>query len=843
MKNNIFRIKQGIILLLLIIGFMNLNAQELVFSNAFSIENSLSNSTNETVIGIDVDVDGNQYVSGYFRGTVDFDPGAGVTNLVAPNTSDNAFIAKYDATGALVFAKMIHATTASAVRGNDIKVDADGNIYFVILASATATVDITSIGGTTFTGSSLSLIKLDATGNLVWIKRSNGPTSDLTANILTFDSNQSNILVTGRYPGPSTFDVGGANVVLNTTAGSNAFILKYTAAGAFQWVKDFRSSTGSTWGTQMSADSNNNIYATGFFNTATNFGGGINMTPTGGSGEDVFVAKLDVSGNTLWAFKIGSATNDRGMAIKVDADNNIIAGGRFTQTADFNPNGTPELRTSAAGVGSTFTDAYLAKYDPNGLLIWVHTFGQATGGESISKIAMDPNGELYAGGIFFNTVDFDPSTDDFFLTSGGSADVFVLNLTSNGDFIHAVNFEGNAFDWLNSLAFDTFSNHLYISGAYRGTVDFDPGVGVFNLVNPSTSSDNGFVVNLEKTIPTDTVPEIFCPENIIVGSNPDVCGAEVFFADATAIDFEDGNISVTQTLGLPSGSLFPLGDSVIEFTTTDSDGNSATCQFTITVIDDVPPVFTTQNITIALDENGFAFIEYEDVLDGPAIDICGGIQTGAVDIEEFTCSDIGNPVLVTVFVMDTNGNIASDTAVVTVVDLLGPVIDCPANMTVDTDAGSITFTVPDYVGDGLISVTDNCTDPVTVYSQTPAPGTLLLDGTYTVTIDAEDEYGNTSTCSFQLTVDTILGLNENELNAAIVMYPNPANAFVNLRNNSAIALTEATIYDLSGKLVSKVDLSQMSGEQQIDVSSLASGVYMVNISSERATVVKRLIKK
>jgi hypothetical protein len=164
-------------------------------------------------------------------------------------------------------------------------------------------------------------------------------------------------------------------------------------------------------------------------------------------------------------------------------------------------------------------------------------------------------------------------------------------------------------------------------------------------------------------------------------------------------------------------------------------------------------------------------------------------------------------------------------------------------MTVDTDAGSITFTVPDYVGDGLISVTDNCTDPVTVYSQTPAPGTLLLDGTYTVTIDAEDEYGNTSTCSFQLTVDTILGLNENELNAAIVMYPNPANAFVNLRNNSAIALTEATIYDLSGKLVSKVDLSQMSGEQQIDVSSLASGVYMVNISSERATVVKRLIKK
>jgi len=225
-----------------------------------------------------------------------------------------------------------------------------------------------------------------------------------------------------------------------------------------------------------------------------------------------------------------------------------------------------------------------------------------------------------------------------------------------------------------------------------------------------------------------------------------------------------------------------------------------------------------------------------------AFDNCA-ITVSAVDINTFTCADIGTPVTVTVFVSDASGNIAAGTAVVTVVDLLGPVIDCPADMTVDTDAGSITYTVPDYVGDGLISVTDNCTDPVTVYSQTPAPGTLLLDGVYTVTIDAEDEYGNASTCSFQLTVDTILGLDENELNAAIIMYPNPANAYVNLRNNSAIALTEATIYDINGKLVTKVDLSQMSGEQRIDVSSLASGVYMVNISSDTATVVKRLIKK
>ncbi len=225
-----------------------------------------------------------------------------------------------------------------------------------------------------------------------------------------------------------------------------------------------------------------------------------------------------------------------------------------------------------------------------------------------------------------------------------------------------------------------------------------------------------------------------------------------------------------------------------------------------------------------------------------AWDNCG-ITVTAIDISCFTCADIGNPVTVTIFVSDASGNIASSTAVVTVVDLLGPEIVCPADMTVDTDPDSITYTLPDYFATGLASVTDNCTDPVTIFGQSPAPGTLLLDGTYTITLFAEDEYGNESECTFELTVETILGNDDNVLTDAIIMYPNPANSYVNIRNNSQIGLTQASIYDINGKLVSKFDLSQMSNEQRLDVSNLASGVYMVYIQSETASVVKRLIKK
>ncbi len=303
--------------------------------------------------------------------------------------------------------------------------------------------------------------------------------------------------------------------------------------------------------------------------------------------------------------------------------------------------------------------------------------------------------------------------------------------------------------------------------------------------------------------------------------------------DNTGPNNQTGNASVPLTAGQEFG---------FRARTTDNFGGPAT----ITVSNFMPGFtgqFAPENWTEVLtnSDGSAVFVEIGSG-SSSAWDNCG-ITVTAIDISCFTCADIGNPVTVTIFVSDASGNIASSTAVVTVVDLLGPEIVCPADMTVDTDPDSITYTLPDYFAEGLATVTDNCTDPVTIFGQSPAPGTLLLDGTHTITLFAEDEYGNESECTFELTVETILGDDDNVLADAIIMYPNPAEAYVSIRNNSQIGLTEASIYDINGKLVSKFDLSQMSNEHRLDVSNLASGVYMVNIQSETANVVKRLIKK
>jgi len=265
-----------------------------------------------------------------------------------------------------------------------------------------------------------------------------------------------------------------------------------------------------------------------------------------------------------------------------------------------------------------------------------------------------------------------------------------------------------------------------------------------------------------------------------------------------------------------------------------------------TVISNFMPGFEGQfdpanwNLTLTNSDGDAFFVE---IPGGPlSFDACG-ITVLAVDVPTVSCADIGTPITVTVFASDASGNIAACTSVITVVDNLGPELTCPADQTVDPGAGNLFYIVPDYFANGEATADDNCTDPVTDTTQDPAPGTSLPDGTYTITMTATDEYGNTSTCDFELIVDTVVGVDENSLDAGLALYPNPASNVVNLVNKTNISLEKMMIYDINGKLVNQTDLRTMQSQKTVDVSSLAAGVYMVQIIGDNASTVKRLIKE
>ena len=111
---------------------------------------------------------------------------------------------------------------------------------------------------------------------------------------------------------------------------------------------------------------------------------------------------------------------------------------------------------------------------------WAKAFGSVEYDVG-NAIAVDESGNTYTTGIFEGTVDFDPGTGTFVLTSEGGHDVFIQKLDASGNFIWAKAF-GGPYDWENPsqdngycIAVDA-SGNIYTAGCFGGTVDFDPGI-------------------------------------------------------------------------------------------------------------------------------------------------------------------------------------------------------------------------------------------------------------------------------------------------------------------------------------------------------------------------------
>ncbi len=312
--------------------------------------------------------------------------------------------------------------------------------------------------------------------------------------------------------------------------------------------------------------------------------------------------------------------------------------------------------------------------------------------------------------------------------------------------------------------------------------------------------------------------------NDIDGGSSDACGIDTYNLDIDTFDCSN------------------IGDNTVVLTIIDVNGNASSCTAIVTVEDNTNPVLVCQDFTLELGPDGTAMLDPNDVI-ASNTDNCG-IATVAVDINECSCADIATPVTVQVFTSDVNGNLSTCTAVVTVVDLLAPVLTCPANQTVDPGPGNIFYILPDYFATGEATAIDNCTDPVTITTQIPVAGTPLSDGVYTNTLTSEDEYGNVSTCTFELTIESVLGVGNNNANiGSLQMYPNPAKNIVTIGNPQSLSLEKLSIFDLRGRMVKTIDLRSMGTQKTIDVSDMAAATYLVIIQGENGQITKRLIKE
>jgi large repetitive protein len=240
-------------------------------------------------------------------------------------------------------------------------------------------------------------------------------------------------------------------------------------------------------------------------------------------------------------------------------------------------------------------------------------------------------------------------------------------------------------------------------------------------------------------------PKVTCPANIIKVSAPDTCGAIVEWnlpirgIDACA---KDTVLAVTTT---PSGTFFTVGETAVTYRATDANGNTGTCSFLITVSDTTKPTLIDCDVDVLI-----------ELPEGK----CDTILTWTPPVAEDNCSvgfvtsdiqpgtSFGTGLhTITFTAEDDSGNTVTCAVNVIVTDAAPPTLSsCPAGIFVELPINKcdtvLTWTKP--------LATDACGfDTLTVNIE---PGTSFKPGQQQVVYTASDLSGNTTTCSFNISV-------------------------------------------------------------------------------------------
>ncbi len=263
-------------------------------------------------------------------------------------------------------------------------------------------------------------------------------------------------------------------------------------------------------------------------------------------------------------------------------------------------------------------------------------------------------------------------------------------------------------------------------------------------------------------------PELTCPSDIATTNDAGLCSAVVTYAAPTFTDYCPTTL-IEQTLGLSSGSAFPVGVTTNTFVITDGSGHTSTCSFTVTVVDNKFPTYTipVSGGSIAGYECGDMFTFSTDASSCNSLqtiakpiwaDNCGITSVTAVTdpvlvVQDFGFYQINFPTGTTVLTMkasDAAGNETSCSLTFTVTDQVPPILqNMPVDVTITAPYGDCTMNYSWTPPTGW----DNCSGSVTISSSHTPPFAFAVGATTTVTYTATDGSGNTASASFDVTVD------------------------------------------------------------------------------------------
>ncbi|MDP1728271.1 MAG: LamG-like jellyroll fold domain-containing protein [Bacteroidota bacterium] len=422
--------------------------------------------------GVAVDGSGNVYVAGTFKGNSNW----GLTEITG--AGNDIFLSKYNSTGDLLW--VVSAGSTDDEAASSVAVDASGNPYITGSFRSTATFGSSSV--ISAGSDDIFIAKYNSSGNLQWVNRIGGTGQDV-GNSLTIDAT-GNILLAGYFNGTISFS--GSSTSLTSYGQSDFLVAKYNSSGALQWANK-GGSTGYDFAFGVATDLSSNVFVTGEIKGASTFG---SVTTTYNAMADIAIVKYNSSGVVQFANAYGSAGDDQGYGIAVDANNQVYIVGAFSNSVTF---GTNTL--TSGGI----TDGFIIKITgAAGAVQWAKKQG-GLAQDAAGGVGIGTNGDIFVVGSFGGTASFDALS----LTSSGNLDIFTAIYTSNGLLNVAIKYGGPLDDAARGIAAIT-ANNSYITGYFNGTANFG-GFDVKARIAPSSTGGDWdvFVHNIGATYNTD----------------------------------------------------------------------------------------------------------------------------------------------------------------------------------------------------------------------------------------------------------------------------------------------------------------------------------------------------
>ncbi|WP_143828714.1 SBBP repeat-containing protein [Dyadobacter fermentans] len=357
-------------------------------------------------LGLDVAMDNadNVYVSGSFYGTTEFGTAVG---------GNDVFIAKYKPNGELEWSRTLGGPKSDEGRG--IAVDGSGNVY--VTGDFYGTLTSGDIAITSHGDADAFIVKYNTQGEFQWI-RAYGSDGGERGQAIAVDMN-GNAYATGEYQGTGVF----GNTSKQSAGEFDAFIVKYSTDGAFEWVQSGGGASRDT-GYGITTDKRTGeVYVTGFFMGTTTFGN-TSVTSKGtlpGEG-DVFLAKYNSQGEFVWMKAFGGDVSSGGFDVAVDGSGNIFAlkngapGGSLVkldaagnmlweQILKFDGSGTAVDVDKSGNAYVVKLGSAILKYNSDGIIQQAQL---PRSSESIigTGIAVNPNGKLFISGYYKGTLTY-----------------------------------------------------------------------------------------------------------------------------------------------------------------------------------------------------------------------------------------------------------------------------------------------------------------------------------------------------------------------------------------------------------------------------------------------------